>query len=225
MNGDKLKVEIWSDVMCPFCYIGKRRFELALKDFDRADSIEVEWKSFQLNPNLKTNPHKSLHEYLAEIKGISIEKAKQMNEYVSSMAAQVGLVYNLEKAIVANSFDAHRLAHFMKSKGKQFEAEEALFKAYFTDGKNTADFSTLVQLGVDLGETEEEIMKMLQSNQFNKEVEADLVQARQLGVNAVPFFVFDRRYGISGAQEPTLFLEALTKSFEEWKTSSNEFQL
>lgn len=222
MSKDKFKVEIWSDVMCPFCYIGKRKFELALKDFDSADSIDVEWKSFQLNPNLTSNPQKSLNEYLAEIKGISLEKAKQMNDYVTNMAAQVGLVYNLDKAIVANSFDAHRFAHFMKSKGKQLEAEEALFKAYFTEGKNTSDFSTLGQLGADLGVAEAETVEMLQSDRYREDVETDVYQAQQLGINAVPFFVLNRRYGVSGAQDPAVFLKALKQSFEEWTNSPKD---
>ncbi|HNJ34031.1 MAG TPA: DsbA family oxidoreductase, partial [Leptospiraceae bacterium] len=129
-----MKVEIWSDVMCPFCYIGKRKFERALAQFPERESIEIEWKSFQLNPGMKTEPGKSINEYLAEVKGWSVEEAKKMNDRVSQIASAVGITFNFDQAIVANSFDAHRLSHMAKKHGLQDQMEERLFAAYFTEG-------------------------------------------------------------------------------------------
>src|SRR5690606_34803377 len=119
------------DIMCPFCYIGKRKFETALNQFPQKDRIEIEWKSFQLSPDMKTDPSKSIHEFLAEHKGFSVEQAKQMNDQVTLMAQQVGLTYRFDISVVANSFNAHRFLHFAKQYGKQNEAEELLFRSYF----------------------------------------------------------------------------------------------
>ena len=132
-----MKVEIWSDVMCPFCYIGKRRFEAALLKFEHKDEVEIIWKSFQLNPHMKTDPEKNINQYLAEIKGWTLDQAESMNERVTQMAKAEGLHYDFDKAIVANSFDAHRLIQLAKTHNKGDEAEERLFKAYFSEGKNT----------------------------------------------------------------------------------------
>ena len=131
-----IKVEIWSDVMCPFCYIGKRKFESALAQFKDKDKVEIVWKSFQLNPNQITDPSKSTVQYLAETKGWSMDYTRSTIQHVTGMAESVGLHYDFDKAVVANSFDAHRLIQFAKSKGKGDAAEERLFKAYFTEGKN-----------------------------------------------------------------------------------------
>lgn len=218
MNANKMNVEIWSDVMCPFCYIGKRRFEAALEQFPNKNKIEIEWKSFQLNPDMITNPNKKIDAYLAEVKGISLEQAQEMNERVTAMAKEVGLIYHFDKAIVANSFDAHRFTHFAKSKGLQDAAEERLFKAYFTEGKNTADAATLVELGVEIGLAENELKELLQSTSFSDAVNEDINEARNIGVSGVPFFVFDRKYAVSGAQASESFLQALIQSFSEWQS-------
>jgi len=212
-----MKIEIWSDVMCPFCYMGKRKFEKALSEFQGKDNIEIEWKSFQLAPDMKTTG-KSIHEYLAEHKGFSLDDAMRMNNQMTQMAAKVGLTYNFDKAVVANSFNAHRFSHFAKTKGKQNEAEEKLFYAYFTDGKNIDDFNTLIQLGIDIGLDAEELRQALEKNKYAKEVTADIDEASQLGISGVPFFVFNRKYAISGAQESSTFLGALDKSYSEWHT-------
>ena len=206
-----MKVEIWSDVMCPFCYIGKRKFENALQNFLQKDQVEIEWKSFQLNPSMKTDPSKNINEYLAEHKGISIAQAKQMNDRVTAMANEVGLRYDLDKAIVTNSFDAHRLSHFAKKHGVQNAVEELLFKAYFTEGKNTADHNTLTAIAVEAGLNAEEVRAMLLSNEFADDVNNDIYEAQQVGARGVPFFVFDDRYAVSGAQPSQLFLDVLQK--------------
>lgn len=210
-----MKIEIWSDIMCPFCYIGKRKFEAALGSFENKEQVEIEWKSFQLNPGMKTDLSKNINEYLAEIKGWSLEQAKSMNARVTEMAKQVGLTYDFDKAIVANSFDAHRLIQFAKTKGKGDVAEERLFKAYFTEGKNTADHQTLLLLGVEIGLDASEIKELLNSNTYGAEVNKDVEEAQRLGIRGVPFFVIDRKYGISGAQESETFLQALKKASEK----------
>ncbi len=210
-----MKVEIWSDVMCPFCYIGKRKFENALEQFAHKDEVEVVWKSFQLNPDMKTEAGKNINQYLAEAKGWSIEKAKEMNDHVSGIAKDIGLTYHLDKAVVANSFDAHRFSHLAKKYGKQNDAEEKLFEAYFTDGKNTADHQTLVQLGSEIGMDATEISTVLSSDEFTDEVNQDIYEAQQVGVRGVPFFVLGEKYAISGAQESSTFLQALNKTWEE----------
>jgi predicted DsbA family dithiol-disulfide isomerase len=211
---DKIKVEIWSDVMCPFCYIGKRRFEKALSEFPASKYVDVEWKSFQLNPNMKTDTAMSTVDYLAKVKGWSKEQARESSQYVTDMAKASGLEYHMDKAVVANSFDAHRFIQFAKKHGKGDPAEERLFKAYFTEGKNTADHSVLAELADEIGLNGRELLDLLKSDALNNDVEHDLDEARQLGINAVPFFVFNRRIAVSGAQDPKTFLGALEKASE-----------
>ncbi len=204
-----MKIEIWSDVMCPFCYIGKRKFEMALNQFDEKNSVEIVWKSFQLDPSIVSDENKTVNQFLAERKGWTLEYAQQMNDNVSKIANEVGLEFNLAKAIIANSFDAHRLSHLAKKYNLQNEAEEQLFKAYFTEGKNTADHNTLIQLGVEIGLDANEIKLMLQSSDYTEAVRIDSFEAQQIGVSGVPFFLFNDKYTISGAQDSSVFLNAL----------------
>ncbi len=211
----KIIVEIWSDVMCPFCYIGKRRFEAALAKFDYKDEVSIEWKSFQLDPNIQTDASKTIHQFLAERKGFSLEKAKEMNDYVTGLAKNVGLTYNFDRAVVANSFDAHRFSHLAKHHNVQDEAEELLFKSYFTDGKNTADADTLIQLGKEIGIDADEMKEMLSGDKYASDVQEDIIVAESIGVRGVPFFVFNRKYAISGAQESQVFLDLLNKVHQE----------
>lgn len=213
-------IEIWSDVMCPFCYIGKRRFEAALARFPERDQVELHWKSFQLAPDMKTDPSKNIHEYLAEHKGVSLEEAKEMNDYVTGMAEEAGLVYNFDKSVVANSFNAHRFTHFARQYGKQDEAEEMLFRAYFTEGKNIDDYATLVEIGTGMGLDRQALAAALAGGLFADDVRTDLYEARQVGVTGVPFFLFDGKYAVKGAQDSEVFLQTLRKSFDGWKTES-----
>lgn len=206
--------------MCPFCYIGKRKFESALEQFPQKDKIEIEWKSFQLNPDMKTEPGKSINEYLAEVKGWEPAYADEVSNHVTKIASEVGLEYNMDKAIVANSFDAHRFVQYAKTQKKGDEAEEQLFKAYFTDGKNTADHDTLLALGSAIGLDIEELRTVLESDQFSDHVRKDIYEAQQVGARGVPFFVLDRKYAVSGAQQPETFLGALEKSFGEWEKAN-----
>lgn len=210
-----MKVEIWSDVMCPFCYIGKRKFEKALNGFEGKEHIEVIWKSFQLDPTTVTDPSLNTIDHLAEKKGWSKEQARETTAHVSNIAKQVGLDFHFDKAVVANSFDAHRLSHLAKKHGKQNELEEKLFSAYFTEGKNTADHDTLSQIAVEIGLDKHEVDDLLKSELYADKVEEDIDQAQQIGVRGVPFFVLDRKYAVSGAQEPDAFLQALTRAYGE----------
>lgn len=201
--------------MCPFCYIGKKRFDDALAQFEHKDEVEIEWKSFMLSPDLKTDPTKNNNQFLAEHKGISLEEATGMNNYVTDMAAQAGLTYDFNKAIVANSFNAHRFSHFAKQYGKQNEAEEKLFAAYFTEGKNIDDAETLMAMAAELGLDVTKLANVMGSGAYAKDVMANIDEAQELGIRGVPFFVLNRKYAISGAQETTVFLDTLQKAFAE----------
>lgn len=204
-----ITVEIWSDIVCPFCYIGKRKFETALEQFPQKHTVKVIWKSFLLSPGGVTNPTKNLNRFLAEHKGISEDEAKKLNEYVTQMAATAGLVYNMDKVIVANSLKAHRLLHFTKTTGKQNITKEVLFRSYFTDGKNIDDDSTLLQVIEPLGFPKEEISAILSGDRFLIDVERDVYEARQIGIRGVPFFLFNGSLAVSGAQSSEVFLNAL----------------
>lgn len=201
--------------MCPFCYIGKRRFDEALAQFAHKDQVEVEWKSFMLSPDLQTDPSKNINQFLAEHKGISLEEATGMNDHVANMAAQAGLTYNFDKAVVANSFNAHRFIHFAKQYGKQSEAEEKLFAAYFTEGKNIDDAPTLLAIAAEMDLDAAKLTNVMGSGAYAKDVLADIQEAQELGIRGVPFFVLNRKYAISGAQETAVFLDTLEKAFAE----------
>jgi protein disulfide-isomerase len=209
-----MKIKIWSDIMCPFCYIGKRNFENALAQFGRAYELEIEWKSFQLDPTIpKMKQRVDVYEYLATSKGISIEDSKAMHENVVRMAKSVGLEYNFDRAVIANSFDAHRLIQFAKTKGLGDEIEETLFAAYFTNGLDMSDLDTLAEIGSSIGLSPVELETILHSEDFSSEVQNDILEAQKYGVRGVPYFVLDDKYAISGAQPSSVFLEALEKTF------------
>lgn len=211
-----MKVEIWSDIMCPFCYIGKRHFEAALKEFPHADKLQIEWKSFQLDPTIpKMEERVDVYQYLADKKGMSLEQSKSLHQNVIQMAKNAGLEYNFDIAVVGNSKDAHRLIQFAKTKGLGDQAEEALFKAYFTDGKNMAEMNDLIEIGVSIGLDAVELTTILESDAFAYEMMQDVQEAQNIGVQGVPFFVFDRKYAVSGAQPVEAFLQTLEKSFAE----------
>ncbi len=210
-----MKVEIWSDVACPWCYIGKRRFESALDQFAHRDQVEVVWRSFQLDPNAPKTSGKTVTAMLAEKYGVSLAQAQAMNDRVSGMAAEVGLDYHLENAQYANTFDAHRVIHLAASHGLQHEAEERFFKAYFVEGKSLGDAETLVALAAEIGLDADETRTMLESDDFASDVRADVKRAAMLGIQGVPFFVVDEKYGVSGAQPTELFGEVLGQVWAE----------
>jgi len=207
-----MKVDIWSDVRCPFCYIGKRKFEMALEKFGRKDEVEIEWHSFELDPNMKTQPEVNGIDYLAKIKGESREWAVEMNQRVADIAAEVGLQFDTESAVVANSFNAHRLIQLAKSNGLGNEMEEKLFIDYFTAGMNIDDREVLIEAGVSVGVDRLAIEMMLKSDSFTDEVRMDQKVAQQIGIQGVPFFVFDQKLAVSGAQSPETFLGAMEQA-------------
>lgn len=211
-----MKIEIWSDIACPFCYIGKRKLETAIQKFPYKDSIDVEWKSFQLNPDQKTDPSVNSLEYLAKSKGWSMTQVKEITSHVSEMAQAEGLTFNYEKTIMANTKNAHRLIHLAKKSGKGNEMKERLLKAYFTEGLNVDDSETLISLGKEVGLEEAEIKAMLESKLFEDAVDQDIYESRLIGVRGVPFFVLDRKFGISGAQPDEVFEQTLEKAWTEF---------
>lgn|SRR5574343_295277 len=211
-----MKVEIWSDIMCPFCYIGKRHFESALHQFAHAENVQLEWKSFQLDPTIpKMDERVDVYQYLADKKGMSLEQSKSLHQNVIQMAKNAGLDYNFDIAVVGNSKDAHRLIQFAKTRGLGDQAEEALFKAYFTEGRNMANLNDLAEIGVSIGLDSVELTSILESDAFAYEMMQDIQEAQNIGVQGVPFFVFDRKYAISGAQPVEAFLQTLEKVYSE----------
>lgn len=212
-----MKVDIWSDVRCPFCYIGKHKFEMALQEFSHKDDIKVVWHSFELDPYIKTDPDKSIYDHLAENKGISGDQAEQMVAYSSKIAQEAGLKFNQESSVVANSFNAHRLIQLAKTKGLGNKAEEMLFKSYFEEGGNIDDKDILIQIGIAIGLDKKELEKVLYSDAFEKEVREDESAAQQIGIHGVPFFIFDQKYAVSGAQSPEVFSGALEQSWNEYE--------
>ncbi|RKS99618.1 DsbA family protein [Flavobacterium sp. 123] len=210
-----LNIQIWSDIMCPFCYIGKRRIEEALQNFRHKDSVTIEWKSFQLDANFIAAPDDNIIDHLAEKYRKDRDWAQTMIDNMTQNAKNAGLDFHFEKAILANSFHAHRLLHLAKKYNLANELEELLFKAYLTDGKNVNDLDTLSKLGKEVGIDSEEIKQVLESNEYTKEVQQDIEQAQFIGVQGVPFFVFDNKYAISGAQPATTFLQTLERVWQE----------
>ena len=220
-----LTVEIWSDVVCPFCYLGKRKFEEALDQFAYKDLIRVEWKSFQLNPGVKTDTTMSIYTYLSNSKGISEEVAKQMTAQITERGKEVGINYQFDETKVINTLNAHCLLHFAKEAGLQDEAKERLLKAYFTEAINVDDIQILLQLGAEIGLNREELESALKNKSYIQAVEEDMELSRRFGIGGVPFFVFDRKYAVSGAQETQVFLQTLEKSFAEWRKNNPELKL
>lgn len=213
-----MKIEIWSDVLCPFCYIGKRNFETALEQFPDADKLEISWKSFQLDPTLPTEKtNESYQNYLIKRKGISAEQVKIMLDNVTTTAKQAGLEYHLDKSVIVNSLNAHKLLQFAKTKNLDSQLEERLFQAFFTEGKNIADIAVLTELGREIGLDEKELQTAFTDDNYAYMVSQDISEAQQLGVRGVPFFLLNSKYGISGAQPSAIFLENLEKSFTEWQ--------
>ncbi len=212
---NKLKVQIWSDIMCPFCYIGKRRIEEALTLFEHKDAVEIEWKSFQLDPSFIASADDNMVEHLAEKYRKDNDWALEMLDNMTQNAKNSGLDFHFEKAIMANSFNAHRLLQLAKKNHLSDQLEELLFKAYLTDGKDVNNLITLSELGLEAGLEADAIEQVLHSDMYSKEVKQDIEEANAIGVQGVPFFVLDNKYAISGAQAASTFLQNLEKVWEE----------
>ena len=210
-----MQVEIWSDVVCPFCYIGKRQLEAALEQLPDRDRVQVTWRSFQLGPDTKTDPARNAIQNLAEKKGWTLEFTRQAVSDVAVRAQAVGLTFDYEQTKVANTFDAHRLVHYATCAGKGDRVAEALFRAYFIEGRNVGDHETLVQLAASEGLPADEARDVLGSGRFGDDVRRDLRTAAQFGINSVPCFVIDRKYAVSGAQGSPVLLQALQQALTE----------
>lgn len=213
--GNTLKIQIWSDILCPFCYIGKRRLEGALAQFEHRDTVEIEWKSFQLDANFIASPNDSIIDHLAEKYRKDSEWAYEMVENMTQNAKNSGLDFHFEKAVLANSFNAHRLLYLAKMHNLGNELKELLFKAYLTDGKNIDDLKTLSELGQQVGLESSAIENVLHSTAYAKEVQQDIEMAQKIGIQGVPFFVFDNKYAVSGAQHTETFVKTLEKVWNE----------
>jgi len=210
-------VEVWSDIMCPFCYIGKRHFEQALATKPELKDVELVWKSFQLDPGLPelAVPGEDVYTYLSRNKGISREQVMQMHDQVQEMATEAGLEYHLDKMMMVNSFKAHCFLQKAKERGIGDPAEEVLFRANFTEGMNFGDPEVLEQLGQEIGLSGLEVAEALTDPKYAALVEKDIQEAHEIGVTGVPFFVFNRKYAVSGAQPVAVFQQVLEKAFQD----------
>ena len=210
-----MKVEIWSDIACPWCYIGKRRFEKALAAFPHRDEVEVQWRSYQLDPTLPDHHDGTELDYLVDRKGMSRAQVSQMFDQVTSIAADEGLRYDFGSVVVANSFAGHELLHLAKARGVGDEVKEALLSAHFEHGEDIGDREVLVRIGTQAGLDADEIARDLATHTWRDAVVADITAANSLGIRGVPFFVLDDKYGVSGAQPTELFTQALEQAWRE----------
>jgi len=215
-RGVNMKIEVWSDFVCPFCYIGKRRLEMALDKFEHKNEVEVEFKSFELDPNAPLYSGMSIHEVLAAKYGMSIEQAKQNNIQVGHHAADIGMAFNFDEMKPTNTFDAHRLAKFAGENGKEKAITEKLLYAYFTESKNLSDIETLADIAEASGLDRQDAINVLNDKTaYANAVRIDEGVAQQYGISGVPYFIINRKYAISGAQPLETFVGALQKVWEE----------
>jgi predicted DsbA family dithiol-disulfide isomerase len=217
---EAIKVDIWSDVQCPWCYIGKRKFEAAVAGF--AGEVDVEYHSFELAPDTPVDFEGSPKDYLAERKGISRADADVMLERVTGIAASVGLDYDYDHVHQTNTIKAHELLHYAKSQGRQVDMKERLLKAYFVDGRHVGRIEDLADLAAEIGLDRAEVVTVLTNETYLADVKADVAQAEVYGINGVPFFVFEEKYGVSGAQDPATFANVLEQVASERAQRSSE---
>jgi len=210
-----MKVEIWSDIVCPWCHVGKRRFEAALARFPHRDEVEVHWRSFELDPAAPAEPYRDLDVRLARKYGMSLADARGMQEHMTQVAAAEGLAFRFDLARSGNTVDAHRLLHLAAERGVQDTVKERLLSAYLCEGEPISDRETLLRLGVEAGLAADEARAVLESERFLADVRADEGEAAALGITGVPFFVVDRRYGVSGAQPAEVLLEMLQRAWAD----------
>ena len=214
-----MKVEIWSDVVCPWCYIGKRRFESALAQFAHRDDVEVEWRSFELDPSTESvsSPGQGPNhaELVATKYGMPLAQAEAAVASVTRAAAAEGLDFHLDRSLQSNTFDAHRLVHLAADHGRQGEVKERFMRAYFGEAEPVGDHDALVRLAVDAGLDRDEVVRVLATDEYADAVRADEAEARVLGISGVPFFVVDRKYGVSGAQPADQLLQVLERAWSE----------
>jgi predicted DsbA family dithiol-disulfide isomerase len=210
-----MEVEIWSDIVCPWCYLGKRHFEQALEEFGHRDDVDVVYRSFELDPSAPAGVTSSTVEHLASKYGMTPQQAEDAQRQMEQRAAEEGLTFRLEGLQRGNTRDAHRLVHLARERGRQDELVERLHRAYFTEQDSVFDHAALARLAAEAGLDPAEVAKVLDSDEYSAEVTADETVAHELGATGVPFFVIDRRYGISGAQPAATIAKALTQAWAE----------
>lgn len=207
---DTIKVDIWSDIACPWCYIGKRKFEAGVAAF--GDDVAVEYHSYELAPETAEEVEGTALENFVKHKGIPLEQAKEMFDRVIGVAKDVGLNYDYDAVQPTNTVRAHELLHYAKTHGRQVDMKERLMRAFFVEGRHVGRIDDLVDLAAEIGLDREDTRRALTSREFVPAVDADKAQARQYGIQGVPFFVIDGKYGLSGAQDPAAFVEALQQA-------------
>jgi predicted DsbA family dithiol-disulfide isomerase len=206
---EAIKVDIWSDVQCPWCYIGKRKFEAGAEQF--GGDVEIEYHSFELAPDTPVDFEGTPIDYLSQRKGIPVDQVEQMLARVTGIAAAVGLAYDYEHVHQTNTVKAHELIHYAKSKGRQLDMKERLLKAYFINGEHVGRIEDLADIAAEIGLDRDDVVRALESNEFLADVKADVALAGEYGIQGVPFFVIDGKYGVSGAQEAETFANVLSQ--------------
>ncbi|MEO7131502.1 MAG: DsbA family oxidoreductase [Dermatophilaceae bacterium] len=209
-----MKIDIWSDIVCPFCYLGKRRLEAAVATFEHRDELEITWHSYELDRNAPAVSDEDIVDRIANKYGTTREAATAQHESLAQAGADLGVEFNWDRVRHGNTFDAHRVVHLADEQGLADAAIERLMKAYFTDGLPVGDRDTLVQLASEIGLDGPSVHAMLESEGYGNHVRSDEATAKMLGIEGVPFFVFDRKYGVSGAQPPEVFTQALQQAWD-----------
>ena len=210
-----MRIDIWSDVVCPWCYVGKRRFETALAGFEHRHEVQVVHRSFQLNPAAPAGQTSPRRASLMSKYGWSDAQVDTMNARMEQTAAEEGLNYDLSDGVTGNTLDAHRILHLAHDRGRQDEVIERLYRAYFTEKRSLFDADSLVALAAEAGLDRDEVRRVLAGTEYADAVARDIEEARRLGANGVPFSVIDERYGISGAQPADVFSEALARAWAD----------
>jgi len=206
---ESIRIDVWSDIACPWCFIGKRKLELGIDQSGLP--VEIEYHSFELAPDTPVEFEGSELKFLAEHKGIPVDTAKQMISRVTGIAESVGLRYDYDALQHTNTVKAHQLIHYAKVRGRQIEMKERLLKAYFEEGRHVGRVADLADLAVEIGFDRDEVIRSLESDEYLADVRKDQEIAQEYGIQGVPFFVIDRKYGVSGAQDPSTFAEILTQ--------------
>jgi predicted DsbA family dithiol-disulfide isomerase len=210
----RLLVEVWSDLVCPWCYLGKRRLEQALEQFPKRDRVDVVWRSFELEPDAPATAEPRA-DALVRRYGMTPDEAEQRDAHMTALAAEAGLEYRPDRVLLGNTFDAHRVLHAAGAAGLQAQAKERLLRAHFTEGRALTDRDTLVELAAEAGLEPDAARAALDDRSYAAEVRAEEREAAQLGITGVPFFVLGRRYAVSGAQPAELLLQALERAYAE----------
>lgn len=216
---DKMKIDIWSDIACPYCYIGKRKLEMALAQFPYKNNVELVWHSYELDPDLPKEALESkIYGYFSMKYGVSINEAHLTMEKTARLAKEVGLDYNFDNLIVANTSDALRLVKLANELNLATEAEEVLFDAYFVKGKDISDRDTLIELGTKIGLNKDQIVSMLDSKKFLAEIKKDIEYSEnELNLEYIPFYLFNNKEIVEGSIAIEKYLEVLNKAYAEWE--------